>query len=325
VYFTGMVRDKQGRKMSKQLGNSPDLLGLIEQYGADGVRFGVMVSSPAGNDLLFDEKLCEQGRNFTNKIWNALRLVKGWELNDMIRHKSSRFNEKPILWFENKLYQLQNEIDDYFEEFRLSEALTAIYKLFWDDFCSNYLEMIKPGPDGAMDSRTYEHTVVFFEELMKLIHPFMPFISEEIWQTLRVRKDDDFCIVAQLPELKKADKDLLKNTEKVIEVISWVRYLRNESGMSPKIVLDLFIKSESPMLYRQWEPIITKIANINHVSFVRERLDGAKSFTIKTDEFYIPIIDTTDPAAEREKMQKELEYTRGFLIKLLEESIAQLM
>jgi valyl-tRNA synthetase len=313
VYFTGMVRDKQGRKMSKSLGNSPDLLELISRYGADAVRFGVIVSSPAGNDLLFDEKLCDQGRNFSNKIWNAMRLVKGWELNDMIRHKSSMFNEKPVRWFENKLFQVQNEIDDYFEEFRLSEALTAIYKLIWHDFCSNYLEMIKPGPDSAMDSVTYEHTLRFFEELMKLIHPFMPFISEEIWQTLRERKSDDCCIVAQLPELVKPDKELLKNTERVIEAISWVRYLRNESGISPKTGLDLYIKSENPMLYRQWEPIIRKIANINHVSFVRERLDGAKSFTIKTDEFYIPVQAVSDPAAEKEKMQKELEYTRGFL------------
>jgi len=313
VYFTGMVRDKQGRKMSKSLGNSPDLLDLIQKYGADGVRFGVIVSSPAGNDLLFDEKLCDQGRNFGNKIWNAMRLVKGWELNDQIKHKSSRFNEKPVRWFENKLFQVQNEIDDFFEEFKLSEALTAIYKLIWDDFCSNYLEMIKPGADGAMDSVTYEHTLGFFEELMKLIHPFMPFISEEIWHQLRPRKEDDFCINAQLPELQKADKDLLKNTEKVIEVISWVRYLRNESGMSPKIGLDLYIKSENPMLYRQWEPIITRIANINYVSFVQERVDGAKSFSIKTDEFYIPIKNEEDPAEERSKMEKELEYARGFL------------
>jgi valyl-tRNA synthetase len=313
VYFTGMVRDKQGRKMSKSLGNSPDLLGLIENYGADAVRFGVIVSSPAGNDLLFDEKLCDQGSNFGNKIWNAMRLVKGWELNDQIKHKSSKFNEKPVRWFENKLFHVQNEIDDYFEEFRLSEALTAIYKLIWDDFCSTYLEMIKPGPDTAMDSVTYEHTLHFFEELMKLIHPFMPFISEEIWQTLRTRKENDFCIVAALPELKKADKELLKNTEKVIEAISWVRYLRNEAGISPKIGLDLYIKAANPMLYRQWEPIIRKIANINHVSFVMERLEGAKSFTIKTDEFYIPIKTVTDPAVEREKMLKELEYTRGFL------------
>lgn len=313
VYFTGMVRDKQGRKMSKSLGNSPDLLNLIETFGADGVRFGVIVSSPAGNDLLFDEKLCEQGRNFANKIWNAMRLVKGWEMNDDIKYKSSRFNEKPVQWFQNKLYQLQNEVDDFFEEFRLSEALNAIYKVFWDDFCSNYLEMIKPAPGTAMDSVTFEHTVNFFDELMKLLHPFMPFITEEIWQTLRTRKEDDFCIVAQLPELQKANKELLKNTERIIEVISWVRYLRSESGISPKVGLELYIKSDNPMLYRQWEPIITKIANINYISFVNERLDGAKSFTIKIDEFFVPITVQTDPEEEREKMLKELEYARGFL------------
>jgi valyl-tRNA synthetase len=318
VYFTGMVRDKQGRKMSKSLGNSPDLLDLIAKYGADGVRFGIMVSSPAGNDLLFDEKLCEQGRNFANKIWNAMRLVKSWELNSMIKHKSSRFNEKPVQWFENKLNHALHEIEDYFEDFRLSEALTTIYKLIWDDFCSSYLEMIKPLPGTGMDDATYQRTIEFFDELIKLVHPFMPFITEEVWHTLRQRRENEYCIVAPAPTEKKADMTLLKNTERIIDAISQVRYFRNENGLSPKEPLDLYIKSEQMMLYRQWEPIITKMANIETLGFVRERLEGAKSFTVKTDEFYIPFKEAAeDVAAERERIEKELEYTRGFLQSVL--------
>ena len=313
VYFTGMVRDKQGRKMSKQLGNSPDLLGLIDKYGADAIRFGVLVSSPAGNDLLFDEKLCEQGRNFANKMWNAMRLVKGWESGEMIRHKSSRFNEKPVTWFQNKLNHVVKEIDDYLDDFRLSEALTVIYKLVWDDFCSTYLEMIKPSQEIGMDEVTYQKTLDFFETLVKLIHPFMPFISEEIWQTLRVRESDDYCMVAEYPKGVKADMETIRNTERIIETISWVRYHRNEAGLSPKVSLDLYIKSANTMLYRQWEPIIRKMANIKTLNFVNETIDGAKSFTIKTDEFYIPQEKVVDIEGEKIKLKEELEYTKGFL------------
>ncbi|MDZ4840258.1 MAG: valine--tRNA ligase [Bacteroidota bacterium] len=314
VYFTGIVRDSKGRKMSKQLGNSPDLLDLIKKFGADSVRFGVLVSSPAGNDLLFDEKLCEQGANFANKIWNAFRLVRGWELNGAIKHKSSRFNLKPVEWFSNKLKHALHEIDDYIEEYKLSEALTSIYKLIWDDFCSTYLEMIKPENDLGMDQVTYEATITFFEKLVALLHPFMPFLTEEIWHLLRERTDDDFCIIAPYPKPEeKADQIILGKSSRIIEAITGVRNIRNESNISPKMALDLFIRSDDEMLFRQWEPIITKMANITNIDFVKIQVTGAKSFTVKTDTFYVPITVEIDPETERIKLSDELDYTKGFL------------
>lgn len=313
VYFTGLVRDAKGRKMSKSLGNSPDVLELMERLGADAVRFGVMVSSPAGNDILFDEKLCEQGRNFANKIWNATRLIMSWNSPDVIKHKSSRFNQKPVEWFENRLNQALHQIDDLFEEYRLSEALTSIYKLIWDDFCATYLEMVKPDPSIGLDQITFEKTVDFFEKLIRLLHPFMPFITEEIYQIIRTRGERDFCIVASYPEPAKADVEVIKKSERIIAAITGVRAIRNENGISPKQALTLFIKSDNVMLYRQWEPIITKMANISHVDFVKESVPNAKSFTVKTDEFYVPVSIRVDVAGEIARLEKELEYSRGFL------------
>ncbi len=313
VYFTGMVRDKQGRKMSKQLGNSPDLLALIENFGADAVRFGVLISSPAGNDLLFDEKLCEQGRNFANKMWNAMRLIKSWEANGFSTGEKNYIYERPVKWFRNRLLQVLHEVDDYFEEFRLSEALNTIYKLIWDNFCSDYLEMIKPHGEQKIDRETYESTVALFESLLKMIHPFMPFVSEEIWHTLKQREGDDFCTVAQYPAQGKADLQLLASVDKIIELVSQIRYHRSEQGMSPKTPIELYIRSNDVLLYETWRPIIVKLANVESFEFTKERVPGSKSFTIKTDEFYIPQSQEIDVEAEREKLQKELEYTVGFL------------
>lgn len=314
VYFTGIVRDKLGRKMSKQLGNSPDLLDLIEKSGADSVRFGVLISSPAGNDLLFDEKQIEQGRNFANKMWNALRLVRGWEEQDKIGENGSANDEQAIRWFENRLQQTLKDLEIYFKDFRISEALNTVYKLVWDDFCSWYLELVKPGRETQISRSTYEATIGFFESLMKLIHPFMPFISEEIWHLLRERKENDFCIVSSWPEMKNPDMEYLKETEKIFDLIIRIRSYRNEENMSPKEALDLYIKAENPAIYEQWKEKIQKLANINTFEFIPENLIGAKQFFIKSDEIYIPQTKEVDVEAEREKLTKELEYTRGFLV-----------
>ncbi|MDB5144785.1 MAG: valine--tRNA ligase [Mucilaginibacter sp.] len=311
VYLTGIVRDKLGRKMSKSLGNSPDPLGLIEKYGADGVRVGMLLSSPAGNDLMFDESHCEQGRNFFNKVWNAFRLVKGWQVDDMLENP----NQVAIGWFKSRFSQALAEIESNFAQFRLSEALMATYKLVWDDFCAWYLEMIKPAYEHPIDRETYEQTIAFFEKVLKILHPFMPFITEELWhdELFGERGEMDCCIVAQLPGIEQINTQLLNETEIVKQVITDIRNIRNSKQISPKEALALSIKTNSGIDYNQYKTIICKLGNIDGFDIVNDKVSGAASFMVSKDEFYIPLTENIDPVAETERLHKELEYLHGFL------------
>jgi len=309
VYLTGIVRDKQGRKMSKSLGNSPDPLELIKTYGADAVRTGMLFSSPAGNDLLYDEKLIEQGRNFTNKIWNAFRLVKGWEVDTSIPQPVE--NATAIQWFESKFNQSLIELKDHFEKFRMSDALHGVYKLIWDDFCAWYLEMIKPEFGKPIDKATYDKTLFLFESVLKVLHPFMPFITEELWSELRDRKEKECIIVATWPHAGVVDKAILKESTFAFETIAQVRNARNAKGISPKESLDLYCNNTQDNLDSFW-PIIKKLSNINEVASSGEKPSGV-SFLIGTVEFTIPMEGKLDAEAEREAILKDLEYQRGFL------------
>ncbi len=311
VYFTGMVRDAQRRKMSKSLGNSPDALKLIEDYSADGVRVGMLLSAAAGNDLLFDVKQCEQGRNFANKIWNAFRLVKGWEIDESI---SGTHNQTAINWFEARYNQVLTELEDHFEKFRLSDALMGVYKLVWDDFCSWYLEMIKPDYQQPIDRSTYDATIVFIERLMKLIHPFMPFISEEIWHNIKEREQKDCVVVAEWPKAVAFDQAIISGADLVFEVVSNVRNVRSTKGLSPKTTLDLFIKADDFAKYASFEAIIKKLANVSEIKQTTTKVDQAVSFVLKGDEYFIPMEGQIDVVAEKEEIQKELDHAKGFLI-----------
>ena len=310
VYLTGIVRDNKKRKMSKSLGNSPDPLQLIAQYGADGVRTGMLFSSPAGNDLLFDEKLCQQGRNFSNKIWNALRLVKGW---DVISGDSTD-NHQAIVWFNDRCQQSIEEIEDHFSKFRISDALIAIYKLVWDDFCSWYLEMIKPAYQQPIDKQTYDQTIGFLEILMKLLHPFMPFITEEIWHELHERDEDDCVTIASWPKPVAYNSDNIKRTYQVFEVISQIRHLRNQTDTSPRERIDLFIRTQKEELYHLYSSAIRKLGNIGEIQFcdLIPDMPGSK-FVVRADEFLLLTPVKSDPEEEKDVLEKELEYTRGFL------------
>jgi valyl-tRNA synthetase len=311
VYLTGIVRDKLGRKMSKSLGNSPDPLELIEKFGADGVRVGMLLCSPAGNDLMFDESYCEQGRNFANKIWNAFKLIKGWEVDKSLKNN----NQTAIDWFESRFNQALTEIEDNFAQYRLSEALMATYKLVWDDFCAWYLEMIKPVYQQPIDSETYNYTVAFFENILKVLHPFMPFITEELWhdELFGERTAYDCCIVAQLPNYGKINTRLLADTEAVKQIITQVRNIRNSKQISPKEALQLSIKENSNVPYKTYENIIKKLGNISTLDIVADKIAGAVSFMVLTDEFYVPLTESLDPVAESERLQKEKDYLTGFL------------
>jgi valyl-tRNA synthetase len=324
VYLTGMVRDKIGRKMSKQLGNSPDPLDLIAQYGADGVRTGMLFSSAAGNDLLFDEKLCEQGRNFSNKIWNAFRLVKGWTLTDeatasrvfeSLKNNHPDSNSLAIQWFESKLNATLIQIEDDFSKFRISDALQAVYKLIWDDFCSQYLELIKPAFENGIaqpiDRVTYEATISFFERLMGLVHPFMPFITEEIWQEIRERQPGESICVSPFPKAEAVDNQILTDFEMLFDVISNVRNIRNARQISPKVALPLAIKTSSPERFEKLESLIQKMANVSDIRYVDEKADGI-AFLIKSDEFFVNIAGEIDAKQEIANTHKELDYTIGF-------------
>ncbi len=310
VYLTGIVRDKQRRKMSKSLGNSPDPLELIKKYGADGIRTGMLFSSPAGNDLLFDEKLCEQGRNFTNKIWNALRLVKGWEVK---QEETSETNQESITWFKARFNQALTEIEDHYSKFRISDALMAVYKLIWNDFCSWYLEMIKPAYQQPIDKYTLDATLAFFEDLMKVLHPFMPFISEEVWHQIKERDDKDCIIVAKYPKPAVFDTNILKEAEAVFEAIVNVRNIRSEKNISKNEPLELYIKTASPKVYQDFEAVLIKLGNLSALNFTENAIEDCASFVYKADEFYIPLADQIDPEEEKQKLQKELEYAEGFL------------
>lgn len=309
VYLTGIVRDKLGRKMSKSLGNSPDPLELIKQYGADGVRTGMLFSSPAGNDLPFDEKLVEQGRNFSNKIWNAFRLVKGWDIDSNILQND---NQAAFEWFENRLNQAITEIEDHFSKFRISDALMATYKLVWDDFCSWYLEMIKPPYQQPVDLETYEKTIVFFEKILQLLHPFMPFITEELWQQIKYREVKESLIVSEWPKAQDFDIKLINNAAHIFEVVSQVRNIRASKGISPKEAFDLTIHTENKELYSSYEAILKKLANLSSISF-GQNVENAISFVIKSDEFFLPIGEQLDIEKEKENLLKEIDYTKGFL------------
>ncbi|WP_026135674.1 valine--tRNA ligase [Nafulsella turpanensis] len=311
VYLTGIVRDKQGRKMSKSLGNSPDPLELMAQYGADGVRTGMLFSSPAGNDLLFDEKLCEQGRNFNNKIWNAFRLIEGWEVKEQSGEGN---NEIAIRWFEDRFNQALVELEDHFSKFRISDALMTVYKLAWDDFCSWYLEMVKPPFGDPIDKETYEATLDHLDKLLKLLHPFMPFITEEIWQTMKERKDGESISIEAWPTAENIDEAFLRDAAKAFEAVTQVRNLRNSKGLSPKEALELQIKTKEPGVYQRFEGIINKLANISSLSFTEEKPANAVSFVNGGDELYVPLQGTIDVEKERQEIEKELEYTRGFLL-----------
>ncbi|HEY9534924.1 MAG TPA: valine--tRNA ligase [Mucilaginibacter sp.] len=311
VYLTGIVRDKLGRKMSKSLGNSPDPLDLIEKYGADGVRVGMLLSSPAGNDLMFDESHCEQGRNFYNKVWNAFRLVKGWEVDDTLANP----NQLAIDWFESRFNQAMMEIEDNFAQYRLSEALMTTYKLVWDDFCAWYLEMIKPVYLQPIDRGTYNKTIAFFQNILKVLHPFMPFITEELWhdELFGTRSERDCCIVAQLPANGEINSRILADVENVKQVITQVRNIRNSKQLSPKDALPLSVRANSGVDYLAYNNVLTRLANLSELNLVNDKLTGASSFLVSTDEFYVPLNETIDPVAERGRLQKEKEYLMGFL------------
>ncbi|WP_345372401.1 valine--tRNA ligase [Algivirga pacifica] len=310
VYLTGIVRDTQGRKMSKSLGNSPDPLGLIEKFGADGVRVGLLLSSAAGNDLLFDESLCEQGSFFANKIWNAFRLVKGWEVDESLDGSA---NQVSIDWFTAKYNKAIKEIEDNFAKYRISDALMGIYKLIWDDFCSWYLEMIKPDYQKPIDKATYEQTITFFEELIRLLHPFMPFLTEELWHTIKEREEKDCIIVAAYPEYKEVDETILAQATAAFEVVSNVRNIRNSKQIAPKVALPLAIMADQKETYERFSQVISKLANLEELSFTTTEIEGATQFVIKTDKFFVNLEGQIDVEAEREKLIKELEYTKGFL------------
>ena len=308
VYFTGIVRDKIGRKMSKSLGNSPDPLELIEKYGADGVRMGMMLSAPAGNDILFDDALCEQGRNFNNKIWNAFRLVKGWAVDDNLLQPESA--AIAVRWFDSLLNRAMDEIADLFGKYRLSEALMTMYKLFWDEFSSWYLEMIKPAYQQPIDKYTYESTLQFFDILLKLLHPFMPFITEELWQHIVSRKDNESIMIEQLPIVKPIDEALVSGFESVKEVISGVRTIRLQKNIPNKEALELQIVGEHNIDY---DSVITKLANISVINRVTEKDITAASFLVGTTEYAIPLGNSIDIEAELKKQEEELKYLQGFL------------
>ncbi|MDN5287623.1 MAG: valine--tRNA ligase [Mucilaginibacter sp.] len=311
VYLTGIVRDKLGRKMSKQLGNSPDPIDLINQYGADGVRVGMLLCSPAGNDLMFDESYCKQGSGFANKIWNAFKLIKGWEVDENLKNP----NAIAIEWFGSRFNQALGEIESDFEQYRLSEALMATYKLVWDDFCAWYLEMIKPVYLQPIDQATYIATVQFFENILKVLHPFMPFLTEELWhdELFGERTEKDCCIVAQLPNVGEINARLLSDVEIVKDVITSIRNTRKTKQIADKEPLELFVKTNTDINYQQYQAIISRLGNISQFSTAKDKVAGAINFLASTDEFYIPFNETVDPVAERARLEKEQEYLIGFL------------
>ena len=315
VYFTGIVRDKLGRKMSKSLGNSPDPIALIEKYGADGVRMGMMLSAPAGNDILFDESLCEQGRNFNNKIWNAFRLVKGWKTAPVEQPKA---NEQAVEWFAAKLKQSHAELQAQFKQYRISEALMTVYKLFWDEFSSWYLEMVKPayvnGEAQPIDQTTYDATIAFFDDLLKMLHPFMPFITEELWQHITDRKEGESIMRAtlQMDAPTAHDEQLMADIEQVKLMVSGVRTVRNQKSIAPKEPLTLIAIGDNKM--QAYNSIISKKANLEAIDVAKEKPADASSFMVGTDEYAVPLGNLIDVAAEIDKAEKELQHLEGFLM-----------
>ena len=311
VYFTGIVRDKLGRKMSKSLGNSPDPIELIDKYGADGVRVGMMLTAPAGNDLPFDEALCEQGRNFCNKMWNALRLVKGWKVDETLPQPETA--KMAMKWFEERFQQVLQETNDNLDKYRLSDALMGIYKLVWDDFCSWYLEMVKAPMGKAIDGVTYNATVTFFENLMKILHPFMPFITEDIWHLLKERQDGDDLIIAQQPAQKVVDNDILNQFLFTQDVINNIRKIRAEKNISMKEAIELIVVDKDGSVNKEFDSVIMKLCNVSSVNYVTENPQDAFGFLVKATEYFIPVTDNIDTEAEIKKLEEELAYAQGFL------------
>ncbi|MBX9806288.1 MAG: class I tRNA ligase family protein, partial [Flavobacteriaceae bacterium] len=310
VYLTGLVRDKQRRKMSKSLGNSPEPLELIQKFGADGVRVGLLLSASAGNDIMFDEELCNQGKGFTNKIWNAFKLIKGWEVSDSIPQPES--SKVAIEWYEAKLQQTLLEIEDNFEKYRISDALMGIYKLVWDDFCSWFLEMIKPAYQQPVDSVTLAKAIEMLENNMKLLHPFMPFLTEEIWQLLDERTPEEALIVSTWPEIKPFNAQLITDFENTIEVISGIRTIRKDKNIPFKDTIEFkVVNNDKASTY--FDTVVTKLGNITSLEYVSDKVDDALSFRVKSNEYFIPITGNIDVAAEIEKLTAELLYTQGFL------------
>ena len=316
VYFTGIVRDKIGRKMSKSLGNSPDPLDLIDRYGADGVRMGMMLSAPAGNDILFDDALCEQGRNFNNKIWNAFRLMKGWEVTDI---EQPEYAALATEWFESMLAKTAAEVDDLFSKYRLSEALMAVYKLFWAEFSSWYLEMVKPayidGKAKPIDKATYEKTLSFFDSLLKLLHPFMPFITEELWQHIYDRKEGESIMVQTLNINKEANEAIVKNFEAVKEVIGGIRTIRLQKNIAQKEALSLQVVGESPVA--AFNAVISKLCNLTAIESVANKAEGSASFMVGTTEYAVPLGNLINVEEELKKLEADLKYNEGFLQSVL--------
>jgi len=310
VYLTGLVRDKQRRKMSKSLGNSPDALKLIRDYGADGVRVGLLLSSAAGNDLMFDEALCQQGKNFANKIWNGFRLVKGWEVADLPQPEASKLG---IAWYTSKFNKTLSEIEDHFSKYRISDALMAIYKLVWDDYSSWLLEIIKPAYQQPIDRITFDAVIHIFEDNLKLLHPFMPFLTEEVWQHITERSPEQALVIAKWPEVKPVNEDLIEGFNFASEVIAGVRTIRKEKNIPMKEPLELAILNEGN-ISKDWDVVIAKLTNLSAIDYVANAVDGALTFRVKSNEYFVPMVGAIDIEAEIKKLEEELEYTKGFLV-----------
>jgi valyl-tRNA synthetase len=310
VYYTGIVRDKIGRKMSKTLGNSPDPIGLIDQYGADGVRVGMLLTAPAGNDLPFDESLCEQGRNFSNKIWNALRLVKGWNVDENL--ETPEYNKLAISWFEARINQVADEMEQYYAQYRISDVLMSGYKLVWDTFCSWYLEIVKPAYQQPIDAQTYEQTIVFFESLMKMLHPFMPFITEDVWHHLRERREGEDIIISDMTVPKPWDDKILEAFDKAEQIIIGIRNIRKANNILNRDPIELKVR-EGENAECTFYPVVMKLGNISDVEIVPEKPEGVLVFTVGAQEYYVPRNENVDVESEINKIAEELNYTRGFL------------
>lgn len=311
VYLTGIVRDKLGRKMSKSLGNSPDPIELMQKYGADGVRVGMLLCSPAGNDLPFDEQLCEQGRNFCNKLWNAFRLIKSWEVHDKLDQPES--SVVAIEWFRAKFNATLESIEDNYDKFRISDVLMSSYKLVWDDFCSWYLEMVKPAYQSPIDSTTYNQSIQFLEEILKVLHPFMPFITEELWHAIAEREDKDCVMLAQWPKKDPYPKSLIADFEQTAQVITEIRAVKKDKGMAQRDAVQLVVK-KNEAINQNFDSILTKLCNLSGLTYAAEKVDNAFAFMVGTNEYFIPITEgLVDVEAEKEKLTQELEYIKGFL------------
>jgi valyl-tRNA synthetase len=311
VYFTGLVRDKQRRKMSKSLGNSPDALGLIKEYGADGVRVGLLLSSAAGNDLMFEEELCQQGKGFVNKIWNAFRLIKGWEIDETITQPAAC--AQGLEWYQSRFNQAVAEIDDHFSKYRISDALMAIYKLVWNDFCGWLLEIVKPAYQQPIDRATYDAIISTLEDNLRILHPFIPFASEEIWQTIATRTPEEALIISEWPKEGKVNEQLIADFDYASQVISGIRTIRKSKNIAFKDSIEVHVlKNEESTA--AFDTIISKLGNVSEIAFAKAPLDGALSFRVKSNEYFIPLEGAIDVDAEIAKIEEELKYTKGFLV-----------